>query len=403
VLRVRPLDTLFTSFDEPFWVDIESDRITDVEVYIGGATTPYTTLTVGTTITRVRVWDTNPIASTPTNQIHRITFKSLATNEIAEVYIAYFRTGLERLEFRPARGLNLMGYVTQLMIIGDRVFTRRIGVRRIAPILAPDDRRVFHEFTGYNELGDKFYYVIRQDRLMLLYAGQTDAVITLNPVTSIPVTVDYWIQDLPLLALFQYLGKAAELMSSFMKWAGRPTGLIDYTSRFRVGVARFISKALGIQQEIVNVEVVGDRLRVTYLVDAPPLAAIAVYGLVITAGAYVLQRLITTIRDIVVEREQTIQTIQILESIRAVNEERTRAINAALEYAREQGLTPQETLALVEAVGEQYNTSDIVKATQALQEIDKLKSEIESLKTQRYAWAIGGAGVGALITALAKR
>jgi hypothetical protein len=403
MLRVRPLDTLFTSFDEPFIVDIESDRIATVEVYIDGASTSYTALTVSPPVTRVTVWSTSPIASSPTNQTHRITFKSLATNETVDVFIAYFSTGIERLEFRPARGLNLMGYVTQMMIIGDKVFTRRLGVRRIAPINAPDDSRVFHEFIGFNENGEKFYYVIRQDRFMLLYAGQTDAYVTLNPVTAIPVTVEYRIPDIPLLALLPYLSKTAGLIEGFITWVGGPLGVGEYINRFKIGVARLISKALGIQQEIVNVEVVADRLRVTYLIDAPPLAIIALYALGIIAGSYVASRIILSIRDVIIEREQTVQTIEVMTAIRTAHEERTKAIEAALEYAREQNLTPQETLSLLETIGEQYTTSDIIKATTALQEADKWKAEAESKSTERYLWALGGAGVGALLASLVKR
>jgi len=53
---------------------------------------------------------------------------------------------VERVELRPSRGLNLMGYVTQMMILGDLVFIRRVGLRRFALINAPDNSRVFHEF-----------------------------------------------------------------------------------------------------------------------------------------------------------------------------------------------------------------------------------------------------------------
>jgi hypothetical protein len=72
VLKVKPLDTLFTSYDEPFIVDIESDRTATVEVYIDGASTSYTALTVSPPIDRKVVWSTSPIGSSPDNQIHRI-------------------------------------------------------------------------------------------------------------------------------------------------------------------------------------------------------------------------------------------------------------------------------------------------------------------------------------------
>jgi hypothetical protein len=403
VLKVRPLDTLFTSFDEPFIVDFEVDRAMTVDVYIDGASTPYTAVTVSPPITRATVWATSPIASNPDNQTHRITFKSLATDETVDVYIAYFSTGIERLEFRPARGLVLMGYVTQLMMIGDKAFTRRLNVRRIAPINAPDDSRVFHEFVGFNENGEKFYFTIRQDRFLLLYAGQTDAFVTLNPIKNIPVTVEYRIPDIPLLALFPYMSRAAGLIEGFIIYVGGPLGVGGYIEQFKIGVARLISKALGIHQEIVKVEIVADRLRVTYLIDAPPLAILGLYALAIIAGSYVLARIITSIKDVIIEREQTVQTIEVMNAIRATHEERTKAISKALEYAREQNLNPDETLALVEAIGEKYNTADITKAAEALQEAEKYKREAESLASQRYLWALGGAGVGALITALAKR
>jgi len=138
----------------------------------------------------------------------------------------------------------------------------------------------------------------------LLYAGQTDAVITLKPVSNIPVTVDYSIPDLPLRAILPYLSKSTSLIENFINWAGGALGVRGYIERFKIGIARLISKALGINQEIIDVNVVGDRLRVTYLIDAPPLAVIALYGLGIIAGSYVIARLITSVRDVVVEREQ---------------------------------------------------------------------------------------------------
>jgi len=296
-----------------------------------------------------------------------------------------------------------MGYVTQLVIIGDKTFTRRLNVRRIAPINGPDDSRIFHEFTGFNENGEKFYFTIRQDKLMLLYAGRTDAVITLKPVSQIPVTVDYSIPDLPLRAILPYLSKSTSLIENFINWAGGALGVRGYIERFKIGIARLISKALGINQEIIDVNIVGNRLRVTYLIDAPPLAVIALYGLGIIAGSYVIARLITSVRDIVVEREQTAQTIEIMNAIRAVNEERTKAITEALNYAREQNLSPSETQELIETIGEQYTTHDITKATEALNEADKYKNEAEAKGNERYLWAIGGVTVGALVTAIAKK
>ena len=402
MLRVRPLDTLFTNFDEPFIVDVETDTAGSIDVYIDGDSTPYTTLTVGTPITRATVWATNPISSTPDNQVHRITFKSQTTNERVDVFIAYFTTGIERLEFQPSRGINLMGYVNQLMFIGDKAFTRRLNGRRIAPISAPEDHKVFHEFIGFNELGDKFYYVTRQDRFLLEYAGATDAELTLRPVTNIPVTVDYSLPDIPLSGLLSHVSKSIGLINGFINWAGGGSTL-EYMTRFKIGVARAISRVLGINQEIVNVQVVSNRLRVTYVVDAPPLSIVALYGLIAIAGSFLAYKLLNTIRDIVIEREQAIQAVELFNAIKAVNEERTKAIEKVLEYAEDQGLSPDQTLELLNIISDKYNTTDLLKATEALKERDKYKREAESLRNDRYLWALGGATIGAIVTATIKR
>jgi glutamyl-tRNA reductase len=130
---------------------------------------------------------------------------------------------------------------------------------------------------------------------------------------------------------------------------------------------------------------------------------LAIIGLGIVVGAFTLMKAASTIRDIAADVTRTIQTVEIMNAIQKVNEERTKAIQEVLNYARERNLTPQQTYELIEKIAEQYTTGDIIKATTALSEADKWKAEADSLRTQRYIWAIGGAGVGALITAIVKR
>jgi hypothetical protein len=402
VLRVKPLDTLFTSFDEPFIVDIESDRNTTIDVYVYGVDTPFTSISVTAPLTRARVWSENPIASRPTNQVHKIIFRDRYTNEQVDIWIAYFNTRAERVELRPARGLNLMGFTTQMLIISDMVFIRRLGVRRVALINAPDNSKVFHEFVGFNEHNEKFYYVDRQDRILAQLAGGTDLFITLNPVEEVPVTVEY---DIPALAplidiLLPSMARDSTLIRGFITMVG---GAINYILKFYIGVARLISKMLGINQEILDVRVEGGRLKVTYVVDAPPLGVLAIIGLGIIAGAFVLMRLASTIRDIVADITKTIQTVEIMNAIQKTQEERTKAIQEALKYAQQQGLTPQETYELIEKIAEQYTTGDIIKATTALNEADKWRNEAEKLSTQRWLFALGGAGVGAVLASVVRR
>jgi hypothetical protein len=402
MLRIRPLDTLFAAFDEPFYVDVEADRPMAIDVFIDDATTPFTTLYAVPGVRRVTVWTENPIGLNPDAQIHTVTFKSRDTGETVHIYVAYYPVRPERVEFRPGRGSVLMGQATQMIVIGDKAFFRRLNVRRVAPINTPYHSQAYIEFVGFNELGDKFYYVIRQDKLLEQMAGQTDMIVTLNPVKQIPVTVEFDIPSIPLRYMLPFISRATDLIEGFITWAGGGT-IAGYIVRFRVGVARFISKALGIHQEIVDVSVVGDRLRITYLMDAPPLGALVVIGLAVIAGAWILHALIGAIRDIMVEREQAVQTAEVMSSIRKVNEERTKAIEAAFQYAKEQNLTPEQVYQLIEAIGEQYTTGDIVKATQALEEADKWKAEAEKMAGQRYLYAAAGAGIGAILVSLVKR
>jgi hypothetical protein len=402
MLRIKPLDTLFAAFDEPFYVDVEADRPMTIDVFIDDATTPFTMFYAVPGVRRVTVWAENPIASVPDSRIHTVTFKSRDTGETVRIDIAYYPVRSERVEFRPGRGSVLMGQATQMIVIGDKAFFRRLNVRRVAPINTPYHSQAFIEFVGFNELGDKFYYVIRQDKLLEQMAGQTDMIVTLNPVKQIPVTVEFYIPSIPLRYMLPFISRATELIEGFITWAGGGT-IAGYIVRYRMGVARFISKALGIHQEIVDVSVVGDRLRITYLMDAPPLGALVVIGLAVIAGAWILHALIGAIRDIMVEREQAVQTAEVMSAIRKVNEERTKAIEAAFQYAKEQNLTPEQVYQLIEAIGEQYTTGDIVKATQALEEADKWKAEAEKMAGQRYLYAAAGAGIGAILASLVKR
>jgi hypothetical protein len=402
VLKVKPLDTLFTSFDEPFIVDIESDGDTTIDVFLYGEDTPFTSISVTAPYTRAQVWSTNPIASSPTNLVHKIIFKNRYSNEQVDVWIAYFAPRAERVELRPARGINLMGYTTQMLIISDMVFIRRVGLRRFALINAPDNSKVFHEFIGFNENGEKFYYVDRQDRILTALGGGTDLYVTLNPVSNIPVTVEYEISRLaPIIdILLPSYARNNTLIRGFITAMG---GATNYILKFYIGVARLISKALGINQEILDVRVEGGRLKVTYIVDAPPLGVLAIIGLGIVVGAFTLMKVASMIRDIVADVTRTIQTVEVMNAIQKASEERTRAIQEALRYAREQNLTPQETYQLVETISQKYDTGDIVKATTALQEADKWRNEAEAKSTERYLWALGGATIGAVVTATIKR
>jgi hypothetical protein len=402
MLRVKPLDTLFTAYDEPFVVDIESDRDTTIDIYVYGEDTPFTSISVTAPYTRAQVWSTNPIAGTPTNQAHKIIFKDRYTGEQVDIWIAYFRPRIERVELRPARGLNLMGYVTQMMILGDLVFIRRVGLRRFALIDVADHSKVFHEFVGFNESNEKFYYVDRQDRILSALGGETDLYVTLNPVKEVPVTVEYEVAALaPIIdVLLPALARDSTIVRGFITALG---GATNYILRFYIGVARLISKFLGIQQEILDVRVEGGRLKVTYLIDAPPLGVLVIIGLGIIVGAFTLMRLASTVRDIVADVTRTIQTVEIMNAIQITAQERTRAIQEALNYAQTNNLTPQETYELIEKIAEQYTTGDIVKATTALQEADKWRNEAEAKSRERYLWALGGAGVGAVLASVVRR
>ena len=402
MLKIRPLDTLFTSFDEPFIVDIESDRDTTIDVFLYGEDTPFTSISVTAPLTRATVWSENPIASNPTNLVHKIIFRDRYTNEQVDIWIAYFAPRIERVELRPSKGLNLMGYTTQMLIVGDLVFIRRFGLRRFALINITDNTKAFHEFIGFNENGEKFYYVDRQDRILAQLAGGTDLYVTLNPVQNVPVTVEYEVTALaPLIdILLPSMAKDSILIRGFISAMG---GAVNYVTRFAIGVARFISKMLGINQEILDVRAEGGRLKVTYVIDAPPLGVLAIIGLGIVVGAFTLMKVASMIRDIVADVTRTIQTVEIMNAIQKTQEERTKAIQEALRYAKEQNLTPQDTYQLVETISQKYDTGDVIKATTALSEADKWRNEAESLRTQRYLWALGGATIGAVVTAVIKR
>jgi hypothetical protein len=407
VLKVKPLDTLFTSYDEPFWVDIESDRDTTVDVYVYGVETPFTSINVTKPYTRARVWSENPIASTPTNQAHKIIFKDRYTGEQVDVWIAYFRPRIERVELRPAKGVTLGGVITQLLIMGDLAFYRRIYTRRFALLDVTDHTKVFYEFYGFNENGEKFYFVERQDRILATLGGQTDLFLSLNPVENVLVTVEY---EIPVLApiierIIPAVEKDNAVIRAFISAAG---GIVSFIMRYPIGVARLIAKVLGINTDIVDVRISGNRLRVTYLVDAPVLQVL-VLGLAALAGAALAYILVTSIRDVFIERERTYRVELATTMITEVNRERSKIINELLNYARENNLLPSELLGLLNAIGNLYSTPDITNAVNLLNSIENLNNEVEKLRKQlgeeskkKWIFALGGAGIGA-VAAMAVR
>jgi hypothetical protein len=408
VLKVRPLDTLFTSYDEPFWVDIECDGYTTIDVYVYGSDTPFNSISVTPPYTRARVWSENPIAVNPTNQVHKITFKNRYTSEQVDIWIAYLAPRLERVEFRPARGINLMGQVTQMAIIGDYVFFRSYGSRRFAPVNAPNHAKVYHEFVGFNENGEKFYHIDRQDRILAQLGGGTDLYITLNPITEVPVTLEFDLARLvPLLDItIPGLSKDSALVRGFINYLG---GFANYVTGFSMGVARFISSRLGITHPIVGAKVEAGAFRITYLADPFPLKTMLIMGAVIIAGSVAAIVIAQSLRDIIIERELTIRTVEVMNAIRDVVNERARITGELIRYAREQGLTPEQLASLFNALGPFYESPDITGAISALGEAERWKNEAERWKREaesksreRYIWALGGAGVGAVLYGLAK-
>jgi hypothetical protein len=407
VLKVKPLDTLFTSYDEPFWVDIESDRDTTVDVYVYGVDTPFTSISVTKPYTRARVWSENPIASNPTNQAHKIIFKDRYTGEQVDVWIAYFRPRIERVELRPAKGNILEGMISQLLIMGDLAFYRRMYVRRFALLDVTDHTKVFYEFYGLNENGEKFFFVERQDRILATLGGQTDLFLSLNPVENVLMTAEF---DIPALApviekIIPTVEKDNAVIRAFISAAG---GIVSFILRNPIGIARLIAKVLGINIDIVDVSVSGNRLRVTYLADAGIITVIVI-GLAALAGAAVVYVLVTSIRDVLIEREKTYRVELATTMITRINEERSRIIKEVFEYAKKNNLSPDELLKILNAVGNLYSTPDITNAVNLLNNLDKLNNEVENLRRQlgeeskkKWLFALGGAGIGA-VAAMAVR
>jgi hypothetical protein len=400
VLKIRPLDTLFTSYDEPFWVDIESDRDTTIDVYIYGYDYPFTSISVTKPYTRAQVWSENPIASNPTNQVHKIIFKDSYTGEQVDVWIAYLRPRMERVELRPGRGNMLAGTVTQMAIIGDLVFYRRMDVRRFALLDGVDHTKVFHEFYGVNENADKFYFVERQDRIRNILGGNTDLYLTLNPVDNVLVTVEY---DIPALApiverMLPAVEKNSLVFRAFMIAIGGATAFI---LRYPIGVARFITKALGINTDIVGVSVAGNRLRVTYLVDGAVIKLLVI-GLAALAGTALGYLLITSMRDVLIDREKSYRIAAIFNALAEINRERTRILSELINYARQNNLSPEDLAKLIDTARNMYETLDIEKALKLAGYAGKLEDNLKEESDKKWLYAIGGAGVGALIAALVR-
>jgi len=399
VFRVKPLETLMTAFDQPLVVDIEVDRLpATIEAWLPGETTPFNTLSLSTVnVARWTVWTTNPIASSPTGQVHSIIFKVAETGETMVVNIAYVAPRPERVNLIAERGVQFAGTVVTFLKLQGKVFWRVMGLTRFSLIDVADHASVFHEFTGVNEFNDKFYYVDRQDRILEQIGSATDLNVTLKAFKgSIPVTVSY---DIPALS---YAYNFAIMLST--KLPGVITGFIgdvtEFIIRFPLAVARFISRVVGLATDVLDARVEDGVLKATYAVDAPPLTIMAIGVAGLAAGAVLGFMIAGAITDIVADVTTTITAVTTTNAVSKLAEERTKAVNEALEYARAQALTPEQTEELLRTVLQQYDTGDIVKVLQTKARVDELEREASRLRRERIIFGVAGAGAGAIMTIL---
>ncbi len=384
MLEIRTLQTLFTSYDEPWYVDVIIDAPPrTLEIYLPGQTTPFKSIALNNRVNRVLVWDVNPISSTPTNQIHTITFKVAETGETTQIDILYVTSRVERVELRPGGGLNLTGFITQLVKFDNKTFYRVFQLTRFSLINVPDNTAVFHEFWGSDEKDNKYYYVARQDRILQQLGGADTLVVTLAPFTGyVPVLITFDVNVYNPVA--QALGINTRIPSIVVDFVAR------YYTQLPLMIARFIIKY--VHGEVLDAWIEGGELKVKVAVDAPPLWLIAVGALSLTVLGTVV---ILTVKDIMLEAVKVITAIEALNSIARIKAEQTTAIQSAIEYAKQQNLPPEQAQELVKTISQAYATGDVVKAIQAYAEATKGIPLSEKL-----VYVGAGAGVAAIIALL---
>ncbi len=353
--------SIFTAYDMPAYLIVKSDvdfmlkAYEDSIIYIDDTLTG-TIRRAGTQL--IRLWDYNAHGDPSTGRgIYTVTVelydsggRLLLTKKLKYLYDRYAYL----VSFVDETGSNLGVDMTIMLARSlDVFFIQRFADKVELPPLSAGDKLVIEAYRVKD--GNKYMYVAVNPTLA------QSTTIKLTPNSANAVTVVY---DISQLGWLSYIPGSSTFIS-FLSWVS--AGRIPYI------VADWISRQLGITNAIIDVRVDGNYLYVTYENDPVPILAAILFLAKLFAAVFIVYLLVNAFVAYISYETQKLVTEQ--------NRQYYEAQKSVLQYAKEKGLTPQETQRLMEQVKPPQ-----VSSTAA----EQMTNTIEQLK-QMLLIAIGGA------------
>jgi hypothetical protein len=363
---------IFRAIDEPAYLYVDTEgRTVRLKVYeqIEETTAIYlddtATGTDRTGVFEVQLWSTNPHGPPSTTwwYLYDVVVEVYDTeNRLIERRLlgyAYTSYSPKTVEFRDERGNYVTGAVAYDVVIDGKVYyILDHGAKLTFPAPPPEyETRGYLEFTSFNP---KFYYVDRLDRILRAIGGATGLAVTVRPMDSVTVAMEYDLSALNALVDVPIIGEFIK----FILWLG--VNAVNYG----LVIGEWFLKRLGISGWMpVGCELVSTSpvvIRVYYETDVSPLVVALILGII--AGTVLLALFI---RDMYVKGKEYEYRALLAEVQRQYYE----IVSKAWEYARTQP-SPSETFTKVvsQIPTPQTNVSN------AKEETDSLTKTIEQLK-----------------------
>lgn len=364
---------IFLSQDTPAYLELDPENQTvRLKVYEGSITYIDDTIT-GTnrgTYQVIQIWsiNPNPLPATPIGRMLIVEVYDTSNNLLERHRLPYlYGTKYKSIQIRDENDNPLSCNISALVY---PFYYCRYNSQYVDIPWSPDteDRQFFEAYR----VGDKKYYYIGK---VTELAPLTN--LALNPIEKAIVKIVYKINIPVLSALLSGVGQlpyVGNFLNSFFSFI---------TNNF-LWLERAIAKTIGINIPVINVEIdlSTNTLTAYYEQDIAPIIEFIII-IAVLAVFINLPRILDVIQDMTRVAEVSAKA-QITESIAQQNQ-------AVLSRAVEQCGGNQECIAQVLNALNVANTN----ITNALREIESLKSEVEKLKGQRLIIGLG-AGLGGL-------
>lgn len=356
---------IFTSYDMPAYIIVNSEQPFMIKAYEGNALYIDDTLTGNVRqagIQVIKLWSQNPHGDPAVNKgVYEVTVEiyNSSSSLILSKKLKYWydKTGYT-ITFKDEDFYDLSVDSTLIIVHDNSLFyIRYFGSTLSFPMINISDKFIIEAYRTKDN--KKYMYFAVSPQI------PSNALIQLSPNSGNSVTFDIDITQLNALSFIP----GASIFLRFISWIG--------VDRIAYIVADWISRQFGIPNNIIDVRLDGNILHITYENDPIPILAIIIYLAELLAWVFVAYLLVNAYVSYTSYETQKLANEQ--------SKQYYDTVNKITEYAQSNNLSPQDTQRLIQQV-----RPPVVSSTSADNTFTQFSNNIEQLK-QMLLIAIGGA------------